>query len=92
MRFFREQKKQYEVAYNRRRNNNNNRGSSRDQLTNAIDEKIHACGDYDIDGDVEIVVARDGDQVVAVAAQDKVFSEAGDELVLTVRTNAEPDK
>ena len=92
MSFFREQKKQYEVAYNRRRKNNNNRGSSRDQLTNAIDEKIHACGDYDIDADVEIVVARDGDQVVAVAAQDKVFSEAGDELVLTVRTNAEPDK
>ena len=82
------------MVYNRRRNNKSdrNRGSSGNQLNDPIDEKIHACGDYDIDGDVEIVVARDGDDVVAVAAQDEVFSEAGDELVLTVRTNAEPDK
>ena len=29
--------------------------------------------DYDVDGGVEIVVARDGDDVVAVAAQDEVF-------------------
>ena len=80
------------MAYNRRRNNRDrSRGSSSNQVS-AIDEKIHACGDYDIDGDVEIVVARDGDDVVAVAAQDEVFSEAGDELVLTVRTNTEPDK
>ena len=72
---FREQKAQYEVAYNRRRNNKHdrNRGSSSNQLNDPIDDKIHACGDYDIDGDVEIVVARDGDDVVAVAAQDEVF-------------------
>ena len=67
MNFFREQRKQYEVAYSRRRNTD--RGASSDQLSNAIDEKIHACGDYDIDGEVEIVVARDGDDIVAVAAQ-----------------------
>ena len=81
------------MAYNRRRHNDG-RGSSSDKLSNnaALDEKIHACGDYDIDGDIEIVVARDGDDVVAVAAQDQVFSEEGDELVLTVRTNTEPDK
>ena len=82
------------MAYNRRRNNKSdrNRGSSGNQLNDPIDEKIHACGDYDIDGDVEIVVARDGDDVVAVAAQDEVFSETGDDLVVTVRTNAEADK
>ena len=80
------------MAYNRRRNNKSDRNRGNNQLKDPIDEKIHACGDYDIDGDVEIVVARDGDDVVAVAAQDEVFSEAGDELVLTVRTNAEPDK
>ena len=79
------------MAYNRRRNNKSDRNRD-NQLKDPIDEKIHACSDYDIDGDVEIVVARDGDDVVAVAAQDEVFSEAGDELVLTVRTNAEPDK
>ena len=81
------------MAYNRRRNNKSDRNRGNNQLnSDPIEEKIHACGDYDIDGDVEIVVARDGDDVVAVAAQDEVFSEAGDELVLTVRTNAEPDK
>ena len=67
MNIFREQRAQYEVAYSRRRNNHG--GSPNNQLNNAIDEKIHACGDYDIDGEVEIVVARDGDDIVAVAAQ-----------------------
>ena len=85
-------KEQYKAVYSRRRNNRDRRrGSSSDRL-NAIDEKIHACGDYDVDGEVEITVARDSDDVLAVAAQDHVYSEAGDELVLTVRTNAEPDK
>ena len=85
-------REQYKAVYSRRQNNRDRRrGSSRNQLS-TIDEKIHACGDYDIDGEVEITVARDGDDVLAVAAQDHVFSEAGDELVLTVRTNAEPDK
>ena len=80
------------MAYNRRRNTKSDRNRGNQLNNDPIEEKIHACGDYDIDGDVEIVVARDGDDVVAVAAQDEVFSEAGDELVITVRTNAEPDK
>jgi hypothetical protein len=55
-------------------------------------ESTYSCGDSDEDDNVQLVVTDDEDEVLAVAGQDEAFGKKNGDVVLTVRTNGEPEK
>ncbi len=74
-------RQRYKTKYAARRRRKNN---------NLVDTKF--CDDFAIDEEVELVVADDNEEILAVAAQDDAYGAEDEELILTVRLNGEPEK